>query len=152
MITALNKGGDRGSALVRVSAVAFEETSSSDGAFSTELRTNGVDRHLILLGIFSSTVLLRLAPSWPVCQAHFTDVGLVARFATVRVRTKFCSAVTPALVHASSYKYFLALEKIALEKLQGSARHPRNPFSACDRGMPTGVQKSCAWAGVQALA
>ena len=43
-------------------------------------------------------------------------------------------------------------KKIALEKLQGSAQHTRNPFSACDRGMPTGVKKSCAWAGVQALA
>ena len=43
------------------------------------------------------------------------------------------------------------MQKIALEKLQGSTQHTQNPFSACDRGMPTGVKKSCAWAGVQAL-
>ena len=77
MITALNKGGDRGSALVRVSAVAFEETSSSDGAFSAEFATNGVYGHQIFEEMSSHVFCLRLASSWPVFCCMTAALGLL---------------------------------------------------------------------------
>ena len=139
MITALDKGGDRGGELAQASDVAFEETSTSGGASSMERATNGVYGHQIFTEMKSYVFRLRLASPWPVCLAHASDVGFVALFATVRVRTRFCAEITPALVHASSYKCFLSVLRILrLKSFRGARGIPETPFlhaiAACQPG------------------
>ena len=139
MITALSKGGDRSGELVRVAHVAFEETSTSDGAsLSSSTQTVSIDT--FFFSEFSVYMFsFRLAPPWPVCRVYGTGVVVVALFATVRVRTRFCAEITPALVHASSYTYFLAVfRRLRLKSFRGARGIPETPFlhaiAACQPG------------------
>ena len=150
-MTALNKAGDRGGALVRVAHVAFEEISTSGGVLQVERATNGVYRHQFLrIFVFCASLSPRLAMSrlrvacqrrWGCCSVH-NPAHMYQVFRGNNPRPPRRQQL---------HMFTSGMQKIALEKLQGSARCLRNLFFACNRGMPSGVKISCAWAGVQAL-
>ena len=139
-MTALNRGGDRGGALIRVAHVAFQESRPAT-ALPQWSKPETVPIGTFFSGFSFCLLRFRLVSPCPVSVSHVSDVGVVAPCMTGLISRKSSFEMIPSLAYASSNIHTVTLaahSRLSLKSYRGERGIPEPPFlhaiAACQPG------------------